>query len=40
LGLQLVQALAQQVSGDLCWEHGAGTIATLTIPERTAGHAS
>jgi two-component sensor histidine kinase len=39
LGLQLVQELAQQMHGKLCWECHGGTIVTLTIPERIADRA-
>lgn len=39
LGLELVQALAKQLHGDLCWERRGGTIVTLTIPEQRDGEA-
>ena len=36
VGLQIVQALVDQLSGDLQWSNGHGTCATISFPEATA----
>ena len=33
VGLQIVQALVDQLSGKLSWANGQGTCATITFPE-------
>jgi two-component sensor histidine kinase len=32
VGLQIVQALAEQLSGNIVWENGHGVSATVTFP--------
>jgi two-component sensor histidine kinase len=36
VGLQIVQALVDQLSGNLQWSNGQGTCATFTFPEDNA----
>src|SRR5262249_48148932 len=33
VGLQIVRALVEQLSGQLQWKNGSGTLATVTFPE-------
>jgi two-component sensor histidine kinase len=36
VGLQIVEALVDQLSGTLCWANGRGTRATITFPENSS----